>query len=107
MISKLVHSSKVGIIYKDKVTANVFLKFLRLSCHSLTLEDSQSIINWKVCCAGDLQVAASFLVSKALKATVNYKFKMQIWNSVLTFITLNFMFAGHPTYWGNVAYVHK
>ena len=97
----------MGTIYKDILTANAFHKFLRLSYHSLTLASSQSIMNWKVCWAGDEQVAASFPVSKGLKTTVNYKFKMRIWNSVLTFITLNFLFADHPTYWGNVAYVYK
>ena len=40
-------------------------------------------MNCKVCWASDEQVAASFLVSKALKIPVIYKFKMQIWNFVL------------------------
>jgi hypothetical protein len=48
-------------------------------------------MNCKVCWASDEQVAASFLVSKALKIPVIYKFKMQIWNSVLTFITVFYM----------------
>ena len=94
-------------VYKGKLTANAFLKFLRLSCRSLTLAGSQSIMNCKSCWAADEQVAASFLVSNALKNTVIFKFKMQIWNSVLTFITLIFLFDGRPTHWGNVAYVYK
>jgi len=91
IIPKLVPSPKVGIICKDKVTANAFLKSLRLSYHSLTLEGSLSIMNCKVCWFSDEQVAASFPVSKALKIPVVYKFKMQIWNSVLTFITMGNM----------------
>jgi len=36
----------VGIIYKGKVKANTFFKFLRSSRQSLTLECTENIINY-------------------------------------------------------------